>query len=830
MKTKFYVLSAFTTMLALVACQREPQAPVNPTYNPDDNTVLANLILNVSSASASGSQTKQTGEAVQAGGLKFRGMQDVHLLTYSVKDKGPDGQPFLFNVGDYKATKDFDLGDMMLEGDATTTSGLRVLQLALPLETNTVLVYGRATRTGKDTDEKLGHVDAAGSATNVTLENVTFSLKDRMNGKNEEFTLFGDLMGRILTGIMNTGLEVHTAERGYKINPGAPVVDGRYHFWWPDDAVGRALPQKDGEGNYLPDGSPYEDQTTGIDYVFHIGSKTWREFGDEYGAGTKLSPLAEVMGEAYHNIMTIQKKDMDPDPDVEAYITELRSASSGSVLRLTEDLFGILSRAAVAIPMSAEEKIAQLMAIEVIERASKFYVAEKTTDTSVDPPLVTYTGKVYYQPFETIMAGVDALIPERSRDTYTSGTADLGRGVVLNAKIDGTFLYRESTDPAAGGKAQVGFPQNLGLPLGAALMTFVNPHDQSEFAPDYNVVTYLNEVPAYGVGGGTFPITNYRYPAELMYYTNSNIRTSDALKTNKDFPAATNLWWNDTYWNKWTGGNTIQSSTQSVGVAKTINYGTALLAVKVGYSAPTIFDNMKNIPGHSAQENNSFKVNENSNLFEVTGIMIGGVCDQVGWDFLPKTSDFTKMIYDDLSFDGDEDTPGAVAIPKYTATDAERYTKDIYTLTFDNYDKSKDPDKQNTVYIALELKNKTGQDLGGELNIIRRDGTFYLVGALDPKDEAAVKKFKDESGIINLSRPDFNYPPFDDKGNTINAPRIFMQDYVTTVKMNFTPTSLASAYVTMPDLRAGQVSLGLSVDVSWESGYDFEIDLGKTTN
>jgi hypothetical protein len=206
--------------------------------------------------------------------------------------------------------------------------------------------------------------------------------------------------------------------------------------------------------------------------------------------------------------------------------------------------------------------------------------------------------------------------------------------------------------------------------------------------------------------------------------------------------------------------------------------------------------------------------------------MIGGVCDQVGWNFLPKTGDFTKMIYDDLSFDGDEDTPGAVAIPKYTATTEDRYTKDIYTLTFDNYDKSKDPDQQNIVYVALEIKNKTGQDLWGELNVIRRDGTFYLVGALDPTNEDAVKKFKDEKGNINLARKDFYYPPFDASGKTINAPRVFMQDYVTTVKMNFTPESLAHAYVTMPDLRAGQVSLGLSVDVKWESGYDFEINLG----
>lgn len=794
MKTKLTILSALS-IVALMACQREAVevAPNNPTYNPDDNTVLTKLVLNVSSAA---SETKQTATAVQAGGANFRGMQDVHLLTYKVDDVGPSGDPFLYDVANHKATKDFDLGNMMLEGDATTTSGIRILQLALPLETNTVLVYGRATRTGKDSDEKLGHVDAAGEAVNTTLDNVTFSLKDRMNGKEAEFALFGDMMGRILTGIMNSGLEMHEAVRGYKVAPGAAIVDGRYKFWWPDDAVGQALSQKDGEGNYLPNNSTHYDDNTGITYTFHIGSITWRQYGDKFGNGEPLAPLAEVVAEAYHNIMTIQSKMVGGD-----VLKELRSASSGSVLRLTEDVNGILSRVVVATPTTADEKIAQLLAGEILYRASNFFVVNPST------------GKVTYRDFETILAGVDALIPDRSRAYYIGG----------DAKIDDSFFYRDDVTPV-----QVGFPQNLGLPLGSALMTFFNPHDANPQSPvDYYVVSYLTEVPAYGVGGGSFPITNYRYPAELMYYTNSNIRTSNDLKKNSDFPSTTGVWWNDTYWGGWNGGNTIKSSTQSVGVAKTINYGTALLATKVGYSASIIYDNNHGL--HESEANNSIEVGSLSNQFEITGIMIGGVCDKVGWNFLPKTNDFTKMIYDDLSYDGEGEAPGAIAIPKYTATTEDRYTKDIYTLTFDNYDSSKDPDKQSIVYIALEIKNKTGQDLWGELNVIRRDGTFYLVGALDPTDEAALAKFK-KQGAVNLSRNDFNYPPFDASGNTINAPRVFMQDYVTTVKMNFTPESLAHAYVTMPDLRAGQVSLGLSVDVKWESGYDFDVNLGGATN
>ena len=783
-------LFAATLLLAgtLMGCQRELVAEINPTYNPDDNTVLTKLYLNVSSASQG---TKQSPDAVQAGGNNFRGMQDVHLLTYSIDDVGPKGESFLYKVSDHKATKDFDLGNMLLEGDANSISGLRILQLSLPLETNTILLYGRATRTGKDTDEKLGHVDASGQATNVTLDNVTFSLKDRMNGKNVQFSYFGDMMGRILTGIMNSGLEQQTAARGYNVPTGTEPKDGRYKFWWPDDVVGQAQSKTDGDGNDLPNGSTYDDPTTGIHYTFHIGSVTWKAMGDDYGAGVTMAPLAAVVGETYHNIMTIQSKTVGGNQ-----LNELRSASSGSVLRLTEDLYSVLSRVKAATPTTAEEKIAQLLAEEILDRASKFFV-------------LNADGKVAYQPFENILAGITALIPDRTGSYYT------------DKNIDDTFFYRDN-----GTSIQVGFPQNLGLPLGAAIMTFFNPHDSNPQAPDYNVVSYLDAIPAYGVGGSSFPITNYRYPAELMYYTNSNIRTSNDLKQNSDdFPATTGLWSNDNYWTGWTGGSRIKSTTQSVGVAKTINYGTALLAVKVGYSASTIHDNNHEL--HDSEENNIIDVSANSNQFEVTGIMIGGVCDEVGWDFLPKTTEFSKMIYDDLSYDGDAENPGAVAIPKYTSTESDRYTKDMYTLTFDNYDKSKTLDQgQNKVYVALEIKNKTGKDLWGELNVIRRDGTFYLVGELDPNEPTALSKFKDSEGNINLSRNDFNYPPFDANGKTINAPRVFMQDYVTTVKMKFTPTSLSHAYVTMPDLRSGQVSLGLSVDVKWESGYDFEVALG----
>ena len=125
------------------------------------------------------------------------------------------------------------------------------------------------------------------------------------------------------------------------------------------------------------------------------------------------------------------------------------------------------------------------------------------------------------------------------------------------------------------------------------------------------------------------------------------------------------------------------------------------------------------------------------------------------------------------------------------------------------------------VYVALEIVNNTGKDIWGELNLIRNGGTFYLVGELNPSTATIPASMK-TNGAVDLTRSNFYYPPFAADGKTQNIVRVFMQDYVTNVCFTFGPNSLKHAYVTMPDLRASQVSLGLSVDLKWEDGLIFE--------
>jgi hypothetical protein len=121
-------------------------------------------------------------------------------------------------------------------------------------------------------------------------------------------------------------------------------------------------------------------------------------------------------------------------------------------------------------------------------------------------------------------------------------------------------------------------------------------------------------------------------------------------------------------------------------------------------------------------------------------------------------------------------------------------------------------DTQDKVYVALEFQNNTGQDFYGNHNIIRNGGYFYLIAELDPN----------KTGLADISWPS-NYvlPPYKADGTSNQVKRVFMQDYMTTAVFTLGVNSLKHAYLTVPDLRAGSMTLGLSVDINWSTGLNF---------
>ena len=240
-----------------------------------------------------------------------------------------------------------------------------------------------------------------------------------------------------------------------------------------------------------------------------------------------------------------------------------------------------------------------------------------------------------------------------------------------------------------------------------------------------------------------------------------------------------------------------------------INYGSALLQTTVGYKSATLKDNNHAIqlakdPTLSPTDEPDKEITVSATSFQLVGVIIGGQYKKVGWDFTPKTTDNTQgYIYDKAI------PEGANIIPNYNATPAP--SNPNYTLVFDNY-KAGDGG-QDIVYVALELKNNTGQDFYGKHNLIRNGDSFYLVGKLDPTTITG--------GSLGQLSTDHPLPPYNANGSSIQTVRVFMQDFMTTANFWFDQNSLKQALLTVPDLRHSSLTLGLSVDMSWSTGINF---------
>ncbi len=337
-----------------------------------------------------------------------------------------------------------------------------------------------------------------------------------------------------------------------------------------------------------------------------------------------------------------------------------------------------------------------------------------------------------------------------------------------------------------------------------------------------------------------------------MYYGNSPIRVADVDKTASQFPGSLDDWDNDLIWNpagtleknKWRKFSYVSSTTRSVAMIDHINYGSALFKASVKYDSETVDNYLEdnNHAIHPTEANNKIYVipgtGYSTNGLKVIGIVIGGQPAAVTWDYTrkPDSDDYSGVAYNTetkkftgMNFENDKfekmiyDKVNKVQITKTGSVD-------IHTICWDNYDATLPADAQSDVYVALELLNDTGQDFYGEMNMVRNGGTFYLVGKMKLADAIAAARTGEGNSdkYKNLTRSNYHYPPYNPTtGETIHAPRVFMQDYMTTATLTLKKDALQHAYVTVPDLRASQVSLGVSIDVKWETGLDFTVEMGR---
>ena len=730
-KNLFYAFAgaiALTGAVGLSSCSSSEDVSevVNPNFNPTTNEVNTQFVFNVSNGNTA--ITRMSEDATQASSSlaasDFRGIDNSFVMCFK---QGSDGE-YLSTAA--TATKSFDMSRLVAAGTLSNSESRRVLEMSLPLNTNTMLFYGKAIA---DADyNSYGHLDDYHVEDN--LANTYFQLGKRLTAANKtNFQEIQKLLATALTCIINT-------------NRGEAAV------------AATATP-----GDGIP---PYGFAIAATD----VPNMAWSAYNSTKSPVTPskdITPLELKLGNAYKEMTTIQS-------------AELRNASGPAMKTTIQHLWSIVNGVRCATPTNQEEAIAKYMAHLISEHLRQYFTFESLPNTGASATGVAFKA-------------ASAIITSIVDDTYwPSGAGD--------KPVSGDFSHISSMDAT-----QLGiFPEQFNLPQGSTHMKFDNTKKSFYYVEDYNTSA---------VGGGTFTVDNYYYPAELCYFGNSPIRVSDDEHVVGDYPASVTAWDAAASWA--TGWETthVQSSTRSVAMKNDINYGTSLLKATVGYNTLALQDNNKVIQkrDYGVTEDNK-TINVTGTSFKLVGVIVGDQWPKVGWNFLPKTSDPGNTAYR-AGYVYDNDIANNGVIPAST-TDTSAPN---YTLVFDNYQDMRPGDASNTqpkVYIALEFQNNTGIDFFGKDNLIANGCNFYLIGELDPSSK--------EGPALPAWHA---LPPYDATNSTDatkTIPRVFIQDHMTTANFKIGEYSLQYAYLTVPDLRSSSVTLGLSVDLKWSTGLTFD--------
>lgn len=298
------------------------------------------------------------------------------------------------------------------------------------------------------------------------------------------------------------------------------------------------------------------------------------------------------------------------------------------------------------------------------------------------------------------------------------------------------------------------YPGCLGLPDGAAVLLWAEKENgkygfvpQTETSPMANICS----------------INRYVYPAELYYYANSPILTSndEVLKTSYTGD------WNNVL-SQYVSGPSVTSNTKAVAMVKPMQYAVACLSASVQSTSadPSIL---------KAKYDKEVPVDR----IPITGIIISGQ-NPVGYDFIPETvdigEDHERFIYD-CHLNEDQ--------PLYFSTTTPN-TYPIHTLLLQTKE-------SEDVTVILELRNDSGEAFESEMGVIYPGTKFYLVGKMKL------------SGLSD-EQLDSNAP--DDVKK-----RVFTKDYTTFVNMKV--NTLVNAFNVMPNVQADRLQVSIEMDLKW---------------
>lgn len=301
------------------------------------------------------------------------------------------------------------------------------------------------------------------------------------------------------------------------------------------------------------------------------------------------------------------------------------------------------------------------------------------------------------------------------------------------------------------------YPASIGLPDGAAVLRW----NGSAFDVETQTTTlaHVNN------------ISRYAYPAELYYYGNSQIYTSNSKIDDTYYDAATE--WStllDNY--EYKIGSMVTSNTQSVALIEPLQYAVACMKLNIKGTSTTLPDAIGTL------------VPVGTTSFPVTAVIVGGQLP-LGFDFKPKTpySELeARFVYDNHV----KDKNGYTIYMK----SGSGATESLSTLVLQSFDSKEVP-------VVVEFTNNSDRDFMGVSGKIYRGTKFYLAGVIDPADASGA--------------------------TTATEGRVFTQDYTTslTVKVE----SLAKAYNVLPDMLTPRLEIGIELVEEWIQSTPTDVQL-----
>ena len=587
---------ALTGVVGFTSCSSNEEAAItNPNYNPETNEVIAKFMFNVSSgntptygdaqsAPRMEDITRQSSAATQATeDERFRGIDNAVLFT---THQGSDGKHLAAAT---TMEKRFDLSRIISAGAIDKTKSSRVIETSLPLNTNTLLFYGKAiegSASAAEVEEGLtsydlfGHLEefnVAGDPDGLDISATNFELSPRINGNVTKFRKIEELLAGVLTCIMNTNLS------------------GDNHV-----------------------NLPAERYTFDVSTDEYPATLTWRDyaFPEDAAASGKspvetshvLYPLEIKLADAYREMTTIKQAE-----------GELRAGYGTAILETIQDLWSVVNEVRCATPFSKAEAVAKYLAVRIHERIKEYFNGE-----------VPSTGQ---QVTEVGFESTTNIIGHFASDNAWPASA--------GTKPTGFDLIKD--------QLFADFPHySFHLASGAAHYLFDSDKKKFEYVQNYNTSAVGGDAAAsFTVESYFYPAELVYFGNSALRASNSEYKASfypqtvSAWDDDSQWPA------------DWVKNTHVTAATQSVAMQNDINYGTSLLKTTVKYGAAKLKDNNHAIQKDKYPElvddtnepDNEITVNGTS--FQLIGVLVGGQSKKVGWDFTPIATDNSMgYVYD----------------------------------------------------------------------------------------------------------------------------------------------------------------------------------------